>query len=127
MRALPPYTGFLGIRVDAADGDAPQLIMPFGDHLLGRPGFLHGGTIAGLLEIAAFAALYRMLGDEKPKVKPINVTVDFMRGGRVRDTRAEGRVTRIGTRIANVTAEAWQDDRSKPIAIAKMNLLLDRG
>jgi len=127
MRALPPYAGFLGIRADGAGGDAPQLIMPFGDHLLGRPGFLHGGTIAGLLEIAAFAALYRVLGDEEPKVKPINVTVDFMRGGRERDTRAEGRVTRIGTRIANVTAEAWQDDRSKPIATAKMNLLLDRG
>ena len=123
---LPPYADFLGIRIDAAHGDTPLLVMPFGDHLLGRPGFLHGGTIAGLLEIAGFAALYRALGEDEPKVKPINVTVDFMRGGRERDTRAEGRVTRIGTRIANVTAEAWQDDRSKPIATAKMNLLLDR-
>ena len=127
MRALPPYADFLGIRADAAGGDAPQLILPFADHLLGRPGFLHGGTIAGLLEIAAFAALYHMLGDEKAKVKPINVTVDFMRGGRQRDTRAEGRMTRIGARIANVTAEAWQDDRSKLTATEKMNFLLDRG
>ena len=127
MRGLPPYAEFLGIRIDAGDGDIPLLVMPFGDHLLGRPGFLHGGTIAGLLEIAAFAALYQMLGDEEPKIKPINVTVDFMRGGREHDTRAEGRVTRIGARIANVSAEAWQDDRGKPIAAARMNLLLDRG
>ena len=127
MRALPPYADLLGIRIDASDGESPLLVMPFSDHLLGRPGFLHGGTIAGLLEIAAFAALYQMLGDEELKVKPINVTVDFMRGGRERDTRAEGRVSRIGARIANVTAEAWQEDRRKPIATAKMNLLLDRG
>jgi uncharacterized protein (TIGR00369 family) len=127
MKSLPPYADFLGIRINAGGTEAPVLVMPFGDHLLGRPGFLHGGTIAGLLEIAAFAALYRMLGDEEPKVKPINVTIDFMRGGRELDTLAEGRVTRIGARIANVTSEAWQDDRSKPIATAKMNLLLDRG
>lgn len=127
MKGLPPYAELLGIRIEAGDGDAPLLVMPFGKHLLGRPGFLHGGTIAGLLEIAAFAALYRVLGNERPEVKPINVTVDFMRGGRKLDTRAEGRVTRIGARIANVSAEAWQDDRSKPIATARMNLLLDRG
>lgn len=125
MTELPPYAESLGIRVEAG-GAVPLLVMPFSDHLLGRPGFLHGGTIAGLLEIAAFTALYRELGVEKPRVKPINVTVDFMRGGRTLDTHAQGRVTRIGTRIANVTAEAWQSDRSKPIAIANMILLLER-
>jgi len=127
MTELPPYAQSLGIRVEADGVGGPLLVMPFGDHLLGRPGFLHGGTIAGLLEIAAFSALYGELGDERPRVKPINVTVDFMRGGRTVDTHAEGRVTRIGARIANVTAEAWQNDRSRPIAIAKMILLLDRG
>jgi uncharacterized protein (TIGR00369 family) len=126
MKTLPPYAEFLGIRIEAGDGDLPLLVMPFGDHLVGRPGFLHGGTIAGLLEIAAFTALYQALDDEKPKVKPINVTVDFMRGARYLDTSAEGRVTRIGTRIANVTAKAWQSDSSKPIATATMILLLDR-
>jgi uncharacterized protein (TIGR00369 family) len=127
MSRLPPYADVLGILIGPDGRDGPILRMPFGDHLIGRPGFLQGGTIAGLLEMAAFAALYRALGDDEPRIKPINVTVDFMRGGRERETLAEGRVIRIGTRIANVAAEAWQEDRAKPIATARMNLLLDRG
>ncbi|HEU0043867.1 MAG TPA: PaaI family thioesterase, partial [Sphingomonas sp.] len=35
-------------------------------------------------------------------------------------------VTRLGTRIANVEAVAWQDDRAKPIASARMNYLIVR-
>jgi acyl-coenzyme A thioesterase PaaI-like protein len=50
-----------------------------------------------------------------------------MRGGRLIETHAAARVTRIGRRVANVEAEAWQEDRGKPIATAKLNLMLDRG
>jgi acyl-coenzyme A thioesterase PaaI-like protein len=57
-------------------------------------------------------------------VKPINVTVDFMRSGTVKDTFASGEVTRLGRRMANVLARAWQDDRGKPIASAHMNVLI---
>ena len=36
--------------------------MPFHDDVVGRPGYLHGGAIAGLLEFAAFTTLARALG-----------------------------------------------------------------
>ena len=55
--------------------------MPFGDVVLGRPGYVHGGAIAGLLEFAAFGALYEALGAARGvTVKPVNVTVQYMRG-----------------------------------------------
>lgn len=124
---LPPYAEFLGIEVVVQqDGTAPLLSMPFGDDVLGRPGFLHGGAIGGLLEMAAIVALRHALKDESARGKPIGVTVDYMRGGRDRPTLAQGNVTRLGTRIANVEAVAWQDDRSRPIASARMNYLLRR-
>lgn len=122
--ALPPYARFLGISV-ADDG---TLVMPF-DGNIGRPGFLHGGAISGLLEIAAVAALRDALAganDGGGRIKPINVTVDFTRGGREKDTFARGVVTRLGTRVANVEAAAWQDDPAKPIAGARMNYLIIR-
>ncbi|WP_439487163.1 hotdog domain-containing protein, partial [Blastomonas fulva] len=65
-------------------------------------------------------------GEAKPRFKPINITVDYMRGGREKDTRAVGIVTRVGTRIANVEAFAWQDERDKVIAAARMNILIVR-
>lgn len=127
-RELPPYADLLGATIETGPDGAPILMMPFGDHLIGRPGFLHGGAIGGLLEMAAIAALFHALNDEpEVQVKPINVTVDFMRGGRDLETRAAGIVTRLGTRIANVEAVAWQDDRARPIASARLNYLIQRG
>ena len=123
---LPPYADLLGIEVEPSEG-APILLMPFADEVVGRPGFLHGGAISGLLEMAAIAALQHALAEEGGgRIKPVNVTVDFMRGGRDKPTRAAGVVTRLGGRVANVEATAWQDDRDRPIALARMNYLLVR-
>ncbi|MBJ6122298.1 PaaI family thioesterase [Sphingomonas mollis] len=127
MSALPPYADLLGLTLERDVSGAPIMAMPFNDGVLGRPGFLHGGAIAGLLEVAAIAALRHALAAEgEATIKPITVTIDYMRGGRDKTTRAAGVVTRLGTRIANVEATAWQDDRDRPIAAARMNYLLTR-
>jgi uncharacterized protein (TIGR00369 family) len=128
MAVLPPYAQFLGIGTRRSDEGELQFVMPFGDAVLGRPGYVHGGAIAGLLEFAAFGALYEALGPrERVTVKPINVTIQYMRGATHHDTIAAATVTRLGNRIANVEAHAWQIDRAKPIAAAQMNVLLRRG
>lgn len=124
---LPPYAHRLGIAI--APGDDPTLlVMPDAATLLGRPGFLHGGAIGGLLEMAAIVALRAALDESGwGRIKPINVTVDYMRGGREKPTYARGLVTRLGGRVANVEASAWQDDPARPIAAARMNYLVARG
>ncbi|GAA0316905.1 hypothetical protein GCM10009087_29120 [Sphingomonas oligophenolica] len=122
---LPPYADLL--RLSADPEDRTILVMPFDDDVIGRPGFLHGGAIGGLLEMAAIVALKYALEEEGGgRIKPINVTVDYMRGGREKPTYAQGTVTRLGNRVANVEANAWQDDRSRPIAAARMNYLVAR-
>lgn len=121
-----PYADLLGLTFATDAQGHPIVTMAFGRDVLGRPGFVHGGAIGGMLEMAAWAALRAALGEEATVIKPINVTIDFMRGGRERTTFAAGDVTRLGTRIANVTATAWQDDRDRPIAAARLNYLLKR-
>ena len=125
---LPPYARLLNLRIEQRDS-GPLMIMPFGDDVVGRPGFLHGGAIAGLLEFAAFTALAQALGRDGPTMKPVTVTVDYMRGGSAAlgDTFAEAVIERLGKRIANVEAVAWQADRPKPIATARINFLRERG
>jgi len=124
---LPPYADLLGLTIAGEEDGAPLLIMPWSTGVMGRPGFLHGGAIGGLLEMAALSALHAGFdGAERPRIKPINVTVDYMRGGREAETFALGRITRLGSRVANLEASAWQEDRSKPIAVARMNVLLSR-
>jgi acyl-coenzyme A thioesterase PaaI-like protein len=49
-----------------------------------------------------------------------------MRGGRDKPTYGRATVTRLGKRVANVEALAWQDDPAKPISAARMNYLVVR-
>ena len=126
MDRLPPYAELLGLSTRRGDDGALLWVMPFRQEVVGRPGYLHGGAIAGLLEFAALGTLYEALGDDEVSVKPINVTVDFMRGGTEHETLAAATITRLGNRVANVESYAWQLDRAKPIATAHMNLMLRR-
>ena len=127
MQSLPPYARMLDITA-VRDGDGRLTFsMPFGNKVLGRPGFLHGGAIGGLLEVAGLGTLYDIVRDDSVRANPINLTVSYLRGGVDHPTFAEAEIVRLGKRIANVEVQAWQADRTKLIATARMNLLLRRG
>lgn len=121
-----PYAEVIGAHPNRATGE-PILSVSWRPAIEGRPGFIHGGVIAGLLEMSCYEALaheFRATG--LPKVKPINIAVDYLRGGLMTETHALAQIVRIGKRVANASAMCWQDDRSKPIATARMHILLDR-
>lgn len=123
---LPPYADALGIDVDHDEDGNPVLFFDYSERVAGRPGFLHGGAMSGLMEMACMAALRAEMErrGETMRLKPVNVQVEFMRGGTEQRTFAMGSVTRAGRRVALVNAECWQDDRTKPIALAQMKILL---
>lgn len=123
---LPPYARALGMQINGHEDGVPIIAMPFDDNVIGRPGFLHGGAMAGLLEIAAMASLYAALDKrgQKYSVKQINVTVDFMRGGAHHMSYAIGKVNRLGRKLANVEASIWQEDRKRIISAAQMHYLI---
>lgn len=125
-RELPAYARSLGIAVDSIEGGSPILVVPFGKIVEGRPTVFHGGATSGLLENAGYAALRVELAraDRQQRLKPINVTVQFLSAAKSRPTYARGRVLRLGRRNANIEVEAWQDDRTRPVATAVMNVLM---
>lgn len=123
MQAIP-YARFLGITVDQR-GNEITTVMHFSQSLIGNPVLpaLHGGTIGAFLETTAIAQLaFEIAGDELPK--PIGLTIDYLRSGRPVDTYGRAVITKQGRRVATVHAEAWQDDRSRPIAAAHGHFLL---
>jgi uncharacterized protein (TIGR00369 family) len=126
---LPPYAQSLDMTISGLHDGSPLIQMPFAQKVQGRPGFLHGGAISGLLEMAAVAAIAHALrerGDDA-RFKQVNVTVDFMRGGTMQKSYAVGTITRLGRTMANVESRAWQDYPGKPMAIATLHYLLKRG
>jgi uncharacterized protein (TIGR00369 family) len=133
-----PYAAFLGIRFDRR-GDELTALMPFDDRLIGNPMVpaLHGGGIAAFLEVAAVVELGWTLIWEKMETgtaadagrlpKTIDFTVDYLRSGLPRDVYARARVNRSGRRFASVHVEAWQDNRTRPMAQATGHFLMPGG
>lgn len=111
-----PYMRTLAMQVQEADGILTIELDAARMHT-GNPWLpaLHGGVIGGLLETAAIVQLaHDQDTDNLPK--PINVTIDYLRSGRIEPTWARARVTKLGRRVANVHASCWQQDADKPIA-----------
>ena len=126
MIRLTPYATALGMRLDHWDGDRPVIALDFSSMVNGNPKAFHGGALGGLLEMAAIVALQAELGEsaELPRLKPANLTVEYLRGAGMRTTYACGEVVRRGRRLANLRAVAWQESPDKPVAMCVTNVLL---
>lgn len=121
-----PYAALLDLSFERVGGEL-QLVMPFDETLIGSPGRLHGGAISGLLELAGLLTVIaaQPAGEALPRVRPVTVTVDFMREGAGQEMRASASITKLGRRVVNVHAQAWQGSRDKPTAAAHINFVLD--
>ena len=126
LAAGAAHTHALGFSYEALDGDSVTLRAPYRDDLVGDPGtgVLAGGLVTAMLELTATAQLV-LLHPRARLPRPINVTVAYLRSGKPVDTFARAHVSKAGRRVANVTAEAWQDERGQPIATLTAHFLLD--
>jgi uncharacterized protein (TIGR00369 family) len=120
--AAIPYARFLGISC-ARRPEGLVTSMTFAPHLVGNSliGALHGGALGSLLESAA---VFAVLLESESLPKTITITVEYLRSGQLADTFARAEITKLGRRIANARAVAWQADPQKPIASASVNFLL---
>ncbi|MFQ5346453.1 MAG: PaaI family thioesterase [Rhodothalassiaceae bacterium] len=122
-----PYGDYLGASL-LREEERILLRLRFDPSQIGAPGRLHGGVIGAALEFAAMAELMwqgQRTGTPQPQLpKPISLTVDFLRGGRLVDTFAAASITRRGRRVASVRALAWQAEEARPIAEGLMHFLV---
>ena len=125
---LSNYARSLGIEVADFEDGVPVLSVSGIDAIEGRPGHFHGGATSGLLETAGYAALRVALNesDREAQLKPINITVQFLAAAKKAPLFAKARITKLGRRSANVTVEAWQEERDRPRASAVMNVMIQR-
>lgn len=119
-----PYAQFLNITIDQK-GNEITTVMRFEDKLIGNPVLpaLHGGAIGAFLEMTSIIQLAFETGITAIP-KPIGLTIDYLRSGKPQDLYGRAHITKQGRRVATVHAEAWQDDRARPIASAHGHFLL---
>lgn len=119
-----PYARFLGIEVDRK-GSELTIVLPFQEALIGNTLLpaIHGGAIGAMLEITSIVQLLFDTSCERLP-KTIDISIDYLRSGRPEDLYGRAVVTRQGRRVANVRAELWQEEKSKPVAASHGHFLL---
>ncbi|MFQ6370446.1 PaaI family thioesterase [Shewanella sp. YIC-542] len=120
-----PYARFIGMQVNRF-GDELVFRLPANDDNIGNPVLpaLHGGVIAGFMEMSAIIQLMVFMQTSKvPKV--VDFAIDYLRAGYHKDSFAECYITRQGRRVANVHINCWQTNRKQLIATARAHFLID--
>lgn len=118
-----PYARTIGMAVHHADKKC--FVLPSLDTNVGNPTLpaLHGGCIGGFMENSAIVSvIFEQKTLSIPKV--INFSLDYLKPGRLKTTYAQCHIVKQGRKVANVAITAFQDDISKPIAKARVHLLL---
>ncbi|MEQ6292519.1 PaaI family thioesterase [Vogesella sp. GCM10023246] len=126
--AAVPYAQLMGVEFGEAEDGELQFRLPFYERNVGNVTLpaLHGGLIGGFLENAALLHLmWNSESLEAPKI--VDFSLDYLRSGRAQTLFARCEITKQGKRVAHVLIEAWQDDRSKPVAVARAHFLLSSG
>jgi uncharacterized protein (TIGR00369 family) len=121
-----PFAASLGMTCEVA-GDEMTAHLAFHEALIGNTAIraLHGGAIGAFLELTAMAQLFLSSDLDRPP-KPIDLTIDYLRSARAQDLYARAVIAKLGSRMANVRAEAWQTERAKPVATLRAQFLVAR-
>ncbi len=119
-----PYAQLLGVEIQE-DADGPVFVLPFRPHNIGNPDLpaLHGGVIGGFLETAALLHLL-WIRESLEIPRTVDFSLDYLRSGKAETLYAQCSITKQGKRVANVMMTAWQDDKAKPVAVARAHFLL---
>ena len=125
LLSLIPYASLIGVECSRV-GDELLFRLPANKDNIGNPLLpaIHGGVIAGFMELSAALHLLVATGSSGvPKI--IDFSLDYLRAGQFRDTWARCQVCRQGRRVANVAITAWQSTEAEPIATARAHFKLD--
>ncbi|SMF49674.1 PaaI family thioesterase [Pseudogulbenkiania subflava] len=120
-----PYARLMGVELGEDESGELLFSLPFHERNVGNTVLpaLHGGLIGGFLENAAMIHLiWNRESLDTPKI--VDFSLDYLRSGRPKTLYASCEITKQGKRVAHVLIEAWQEDRSKPVAVARAHFLL---
>lgn len=117
----PPLHVWLGIELVSASAGQVEISLPYRQELLATPdpegGYVHGGILATLLDLAGDFALATLVGRGIPT---IDLRVDYLRPALPgRALTATGTVVRAGRRLGVADARVVDAEDGRELAIAR--------
>lgn len=140
------YAKMLGAEMQSPEHSEAlcQLALPAEWRNIGNPQLpaLHGGVIAGVMEISGWLGVLQALelqviqepsqGSTADGVSTwadpqlVDFSIDYLRAGRLQPLYLDACLIRLGRRVANVEILAWQAGRQTPVAKARAHYLINQ-
>ncbi len=111
------FTELIGIEVPSAEEGRAVVRLQAEERHLNPSGFVHGGVISTLIDVAMAEALNEMT-EEGEQPFTIQITVNYMKPGKQGNLSATAQVRKGGEQITIVEAEVVQEDDDEVVALA---------
>jgi len=100
MEQRIPFNRYLGVRVTEMRDGFARLELAFRDELVGDPyrPALHGGVVSTLIDTCGGCAVWTKV-EVMDRVSTVDLRVDYLRPGPLKDLACEGTVVRAGNRV----------------------------
>jgi uncharacterized protein (TIGR00369 family) len=117
MEELIPFNKYLGLKVAEFGEDSVTLRIPFQDHLIGDPvrPALHGGVVSMLADTAGGAACFMAL-EQTSRISTVDLVVDYLKPGPLKDIECRARVVRAGNRVCVAVCDVYGAGDEEPFA-----------
>lgn len=126
--AAQGFNKWLGLEGLAAGDGKVEILLPLRDDMRQHHGYVHGGCIGALADMAC---AWAGAANDGRDVVTSNFTVHFLRPAMGQHLRAKARTIRAGRSVATVEAEIWveSDDKEPALcatALASIAILPER-
>lgn len=115
FRRQIPFNAVLGLEVDELGEGFARIRVPFRPELVGDPvrPALHGGVLSATIDATGGAAAFTLVDLPGDRLSTIDLRVDYLRPGELKDVVCEGTVTRMGNRVASVDVVCFHPEASE--------------
>ena len=112
-----PYVGQLGVRIEHLEAGALRARLPYSDHLLRPGGTICGPALMALADITLYGLVLSLVGRAELAVTT-NLSVHFLARPAPADVLADGRILKLGRRLAVGEVLMRSDGDPEPVCHA---------
>ncbi len=112
-----PFAVDAGLRLDVMEHGAATMVLPFEGTMLRPGGTISGPSMMMLADAAMYAVVLSMIGRVALAVTT-NFNINFLRKPTPGDISAEGKIIKLGKRLAVIQVTLFSVNDEEPIAHA---------